>query len=159
MGMPLKESVLQARRLPRSDDLLMERARLLQRDDRELIEAIFIRGQTTKSLARMMGMDMRTLRERVKRLTRRLASRKFLDAARSLPHLDAADAELARMRFCEGFKLRQLREHFNVTDHNLRRWLDHVWAQVSIIGRLSKQTPDRAAEAYQRYWDRRVQGT
>lgn len=152
MGMPLRESVLEARRLPRNDDLLMARATLLSGDDRELIEAVFIRGQTTRSLSRMMGVEMRPLRNRVRRLAKRLASRKFLDVARSLPYLSCPDAQLARLRFCEGRKLRQLRGHFNVSDHTLRRWLDHVSAQVAVIRRMSKQTAEGAGEDYRSYW-------
>lgn len=153
MGMPLKESVLQARRLPRNDDLLMARAALLSRDDRELIEAVFIRGQTTRSLSRMMGVEMRPLRNHVRRLAKRLASRKFLSVARALPYLSAADAQLARLRFCQGRTLRQLREQFNVSEHTLRRWLDHVAAQVAVIRRMSKQTAETAGEDYRSYWN------
>jgi len=153
MGLPLKESLLQACRLPRNDDLLMERAKLLGRDDRELIEAVLIRGQSTKSLGHMLGLDARLLRCRVNRVAKRLASRRFLDVARSLPYLSEADAQLARMRFCQGRKLQELCAHFGVSEHTLRRWLDHVEAKVAVICRLSKQTPDGAAQAYREYWD------
>ncbi len=159
MGLPLKESVLQARRLPRNDDLLMERAKLLSREDMELMEAVFVRGQSTRSIARMLGVDVRLLRNRVGRLAKRLASRKFLDAARSLPYLADADAKLARLRYCQGRTLRQLQAHFNVTDHTIRRWLDHVAAQVSMVQRLARQTQQSAADAYDRYWSSSPQDT
>jgi len=159
MGMPLRESVLQARRLPRNDHLLMARATLLSRDDRELIEAVFIRGQTTRSLSHMIGVEMRPLRDRVRRLAKRLASRKFVDVARSLPYLSSPDAQLARLRFCEGRKLCELRGRFNVTDHTLRRWLDHVSAQVAVIRRMSKQSAEGAGEDYRSYWRQPGQDT
>ncbi len=159
MGMQLKESVLQARRLPRNDDLLMERAKLLGRNDREVIEAVFIRGQSIKSLSYMMGVDVRVLRDRVNRLAKRLASREFLDAARALPHLADTDAQLARLRFCHGYTLKQLRTHFNVTEHTLRRWLDNVRAQVAMIRRMSKEVAGGAVTAYRRYWESASQDT
>lgn len=154
MAIPLKEAILSARRLPRSDDILMARAELLAQEDRDLVEAIFVRGQSAKSVARMVDVDVRLLRQRVNRLARRMASRRFLNAARSLPYLARPDAMLARLRFCEGRTIRQLQARLEVSEHVLRRWLDHVTAQIATIRQFAKRGAEQDAEDYRRYWSR-----
>ncbi|MFA6135288.1 MAG: hypothetical protein WC869_14850 [Phycisphaerae bacterium] len=144
MAISLRENLCVAERLPRSDSVLMGRAELLKRPDRDLLEAVLVRGQSVAALARIMGADPRSLRVRVRRLGRRLTSRRFLDAARALPYLGKEEAELARLRFCQGATLRELCDHFNVSWHCLRRRLDQVSAQVATVRRMTGL--DRRAE-------------
>jgi DNA-directed RNA polymerase specialized sigma24 family protein len=153
MGMSLRESVLRAQKLPRDDAIIRSRAQLLSEDDRDLIEAVMLVGQSTESLARLMGQKPRTLRDRVNRLVRRMAGDNFLHAARALPYLSPADAEVARLRFCAGYRLRQLCERYSMSEHTIRRWVDSVHTQVKMIDRLSRQPADGAAQAYRNYWE------
>jgi len=124
--------------LPKDVDILVARAELLQPRDRDLIEAVFVRGQTVVSVARMMGLSPRKVSNRVKRLAARLASRKFLDAARALPYLPCDEAALASLRFCAGLSERKLAEKFGVSPHIIRRRLDRIGAQIGMIRRMQR---------------------
>jgi len=128
--------------LPRNEEVLMGRASLLSPADRDLIEAVFVRYQGTRSVARLMGVTTRTVRRRAYRLARRLASRRFLAAARALPYLESDDAVLARMRFCAAVPCRVLCGRYDLSAHALRRRLDRVSAQIATISRL--RNPDQA---------------
>ena len=158
MVVSLKESVLMSGRLPRSDDLLQARVELLSLEDRALVEAVLLRGQSTRSLSRLMGMTTRGVRDKVNRLTRRMASSQFIDAARSLPHLSPGDAELAKLRFCQGYRLRGLCEHLGLSEHGVRRRLDRVAAEIQAINRITRRNARAAAQAYREYWDGPAEG-
>lgn len=146
MPLRLRENICRVRQMPRNDDILMGRAELLAVEDRDLIEAILIRGQSTGSVARMIGLTPRIVRSRVYRLGRRLTSQQFLDTARALRYLSAPDALLARLRFCQGATQRQLSHRLGLSCHVLRRRLDHISAQVATIRRLSMAKPDKSGE-------------
>jgi len=138
MALPLKESLCVAKELMRDDDLIRGRAELLDVRDRDLIEAIFIRGQSTASVGRMLGVPARRVRDRAARLRRHLVSRKFLDAARALPYLARDEAALAKRRFCQQATHRQLCEELGLTSHALRRRLDQLSAKIATIRRLQQ---------------------
>ncbi len=135
MHLTLRESICIATKLPRNDAILMGRAELLAPKDRDLVEAVLIRGQSTRSVARMMGVSSRAVRSRVCRLGRRLTSRKFLSAARSLSYLSPADADLATLYFCQGLSHRQLSSRMGLSIHLLRRRLDGIAAQIAVISK------------------------
>ncbi len=103
-------------------------------------------------MARLMGARPRTLRDRVNRLVRRMAGDAFLKAARALPYLSQADAELARQRFCAGRRLWQLGQQYRMSEHAIRRWVDSVRTQITMIDRLSRRPAGGAAKAYRDYW-------
>ena len=140
-------------RLPWNDDVIQSRVELLAPADRALVEAVLIRGQSTRSLSRLMGVSTRGVRDKVNRLTRRMAGSKFIAAARSLPHLSPEDAELAKLRFCQGYRLRGLCEHLGLTEHAVRRRLDRVEAEVQAINRITRRNAQQVAQAYREYWD------
>jgi len=139
MALPLREEICDAERPGRIDEIIMGRAELLGEADKALLEAVIARGQSAASVARMMGVSPRVVRGRVRRLTGRVISRRFLDAARALPYLLPEDARLAQMRFCQGATHRQLCQRFNVTWHCLRRRLDRIAAQVETVRRLTQR--------------------
>jgi DNA-directed RNA polymerase specialized sigma24 family protein len=89
----------------------------------------------------MIGASPRTIQSRVRRLTRRLTSRSFLDAARAMSLLSPQDAALARMRYCQGATYDQLCQELCLTLHQVRRNLDRIAAQVETIGRMSRTAP------------------
>jgi len=116
----------------------MGRAALLAREDRDLIEAVFVRRQTARSLGRLMGLSPKVIRRRIRRLSRRLASRRFLDAARALPYLAPDEEKLARLHLCQGLTQRQLGLHLGLSTHVLRRRLDRISAQIETIRRVRR---------------------
>ena len=138
MSVQLRENVLSARKLPRTDAVLMGRAEFLAPEDRDLIEAVLIRCQRADSLGRMLKVRPRVIRKRVHRLGRRLASQKFLDAVRALPFLSDEDAELAKLYFCRSVPQRQLCADLGLTTHVLRRRLDKLSAEIATITRIRK---------------------
>lgn len=136
MALTLRENICKARKLPRDETLFMARAELLWPEDRELLEAIIIRGQTVDSVSHMMGISSRQVGNRVRKLARRLSSRKFLEAARSLQYLSQEDATLARLHFCAGISERGLAQRLNTTQYAIRRRMDWIRAQIETIRRM-----------------------
>ncbi len=138
MALSLRESVCNARRLPKDMDLVMGRAELLHAEDKELLEAILIRGQTAASAGNMMGVSARVVANRVRRLAGRLVSRQFMDAARALRYLPPEEAALARLHYCAGLSERKLARQLRISSHVVRRRLDRISAQIAMIRRMRK---------------------
>ncbi len=143
MALSLRENICNARRLPQDQQLLIGRVELLLLEDRLLIEAVLIHGLTVVTVSRMMGISSRRLANRVRRLSRRLTSREFLNAARALYYLPPRDAALARLRFCAGLSERKLAQKFELSVHIVRRRLDRIRAQIAIINRVRRQRRER----------------
>jgi DNA-binding CsgD family transcriptional regulator len=140
MALPLRDGTCLAKEMPLVDDRVLGRAELLAEGDRELIEAVLVRGQSAASVARMMKARPRTVQSKVRRLTRRLTSRPFIEAARALPFLSPRDAVLARMRYCQGATCKSLCQGMKLTLHQVRRNLDRIAAQVETISRISRES-------------------
>jgi DNA-directed RNA polymerase specialized sigma24 family protein len=143
MPMQLRENISIARKLPRTDVVLLGRSAFLGQEDRDLIEAVLVRGQPAALVARMTGTTAKAVRRRVHRISRRLSSRKFLDTVRALPYLPEEESLLARLFFCRGVPQRQIAQQMNITEHALRRRLDRLAAQITAITRwrTSKTNP------------------
>ncbi len=138
MALTLRESICSARKLPRDPAILAGRAELLLPDERELIEAILIRGQKVVSVSRMTGLSPRVVSNRVRRISKRMASRQFLDTARSLGFLTREDATVARLKFCAGVSERKLATDMGLSPYLLRRRLDRISAQIVMIKRFRR---------------------
>lgn len=136
MALSLRENICRAGRLPRDEQVLMGRAALLEERDRALIEAIFVRGQRTRAVGRLMGLSTRQVRSRARRLARLLTSRAFLEAARALPYLPREDVSLARLRFCAGLSQRDLSERLGISQHAVRTRLERLAGQIATISRI-----------------------
>lgn len=139
MSLALRNTVVSSHQLPRNDDILMSRMELLSQSDRLIMDAIFMKNQTTTNLAILMGTTGRVIRHRVHLLSRRIKSRQFLDTARALAYLSQSDATLARMRFCEGLGYRELAKALGITTHQVRRRLDLIRGQIMHISRQRRQ--------------------
>lgn len=138
MPVLLRESIYQARKLPRTDEILQGRSALLAPEDQALIEAVLIKGQSAVSLGKLLNVPAKTVRKRVHKLSRRLSSRAFLDAARALSYLAPSDARIARLRFCQGKSLGQIAKSQGITLYKLRRMLDRISAEIQSIRRFTK---------------------
>jgi DNA-directed RNA polymerase specialized sigma24 family protein len=139
MTVSLQDNYFHSRELPQNDSVLMGRADLLKLEDRDLLEAVVIRGQSAVSVARMMKIKPRAVHRRIRRLCRMVSSHAFLDAARALPYLEEPDTNLVRMRFCQGATYQDLCRHFNLSWHHVRRRLDRLAAQIETIRRITAQ--------------------
>ena len=147
MVLSLKEDICLKRDFQKLDGVLKGRAELLNVHERELVETVLIRGQSSSSLARIIGIPPKTLRSKVLRLRRRLVSRRFLMAARSLPYLSPPDAELAKLHYCQGLSQRKLCQKLGWKSHLLRRRLDCLAAQIETIWRMSEMKMTRYPES------------
>ena len=136
MPLQFRENLYTGTRLPRDEEVLKGRAKLLSEEDQLLVEAVLVRGQSAAFTARLMGASPRSIRNRVRRICRHLTSRRFLDAARAMPYLEPDDGELARLWFCEGVSQRQLCRRLDLTVHELRKSLESLRAQIKTIHRL-----------------------
>jgi DNA-directed RNA polymerase specialized sigma24 family protein len=157
MPISLRDNVIASNRLPLDNDVLMDRAELLEQRDRELLRAVFVHGQSAEALARMMKVHPRSLRAKVHRLSRRLVSREFLRTARAIPYLPEEDAKLAKLAYCEGVSQRRLLRRMGLKSHSLRRRLIGIAAQIETIHRLSRDgqllAGQDTSEAFRRLLD------
>lgn len=133
MPITLKESIAQKVDTPDSEAVLMGRAELLAREDRDILQAVIVDGQPASRLARLMDISASQLRKRVHRLCRRLASPEFLTVARSLRFLPHNERLLARQYFCEGLSQRDLAAATGESLHTIRRRLDRVRAKIAAL--------------------------
>ena len=127
----LRESIAKARKLPKSADLMIARAELLAPRDRALVEAVMLNHQSAEEIGRIAGINPRTVRYRVHKLTRRLASQKFLDAARLLLYLNPREAEVVRRYYCQGQSLRMVASDMGMTLHQVRREIDRLHGEMA----------------------------
>ena len=137
MPISLRDSIACKEDLPRTDAVLMGRAELLAPADRDLLEAVLIRSQPVAALGRIMNVDARSLRMRIHRLGKRLSSRRFLDAARSLPYLDAESARLARLHFCQKTSIIDLARQEGISRYTMRLRIDRIAAQIQAVKRVN----------------------
>lgn len=136
MALSLRESLAVAVDLPKTDAVLMGRAELLAPADRDLLEAVLVHSQPTALLGRMLGVSPMAIRKRVHRLCKRITSKRFLEVARTLSYLNIEDARIARLYFCQAVPQRTLAKQLGITQHHLRRKLDHIRAEVATLHRL-----------------------
>ncbi|MBS3734613.1 MAG: hypothetical protein KGY99_06765 [Phycisphaerae bacterium] len=129
----IRESLCRAGKLPRTDHVLRERARLLAEEDRDLVEAVLLSGEPVDRVARLKGMTPRAVRHRLHRLGGRMRSKRFRQILRVRRYLAPADAEIATRRYCHGLSLEALAAERGMTLHALRRRLDAIAAQVRLL--------------------------
>lgn len=139
MPVLLKESVCQGGRLPDDQRVIAGRAELLAPEDRELVEAVLMRGVSLIGVARITGVSPGCVRRRFHRLVRHLVSKEFLSAARALSYLSEEDASLARIRFCRGATLRQMCRELGLTIHEVRRRVENVGAKIAMVHRVQRR--------------------
>ncbi len=136
MVLSLREDIARVRNLDVDQGLLLQRAELLSEQDRAIIEAVLVRGQSAASLARLMNANPRVLRKRVRQIHRRMLSREFLAAARAIGYLAPGEAELAKLRYCQRLSYRQLCSRLAITSHALRRKLCALSARIQTISQM-----------------------
>ncbi|MFW6133207.1 MAG: hypothetical protein ACOC8F_04865 [Planctomycetota bacterium] len=133
MALPLRETICRTYELPRTDQVLQQRARLLTGEQRDLLEAVVLSGQPIRRVARMKGITPRAVRWRLHRLARRMNSPRFRQVLHAGPYLPPEDVHVAKRRFCQGVSLHDLAEELDISLHALRRRLDRITAQMSLI--------------------------
>ena len=127
----LRETIAKARKLPKSADLMIARAELLTPRDRALVEAVMLKNQSAEEIGRIADINPRTVRYRIHKLTKRMASQEFLDAARLLLYLNPHEGEVVRRYYCQGQSLRTVAEAMGMTLHQVRREIDRLHGEMA----------------------------
>ena len=127
----LCESIAKARKLPRSSDLLISRAELLAPRDRALVEAVMLNNQSAEEIGRIADINPRTVRYRIRKLTKRMVSQRFIDAARLLLYLNPREADVVRRYHCRGQSLRMVAAELGMTLHQIRREIDRLDGEMA----------------------------
>lgn len=132
----LKERIAQAKSMPQYDEVIRWRVEYLDPQDRDLVDAVVLRGVPVSVVSGLTGASQTSLRRRVQTLLKRMKSKRFVAAMRSLPYLDADEACLARLAYCQGHSQRQICREMKTTCHAVRRGLDKVSAKIRLINKL-----------------------
>ena len=143
MVLPLNDSIARQKQLRtlRNDDIIAARADLLAPEDRDLIKAVVINGQSAEMIARIAGVRGSTLRKRVRKLLKRINSPDFIDTARILPLLNPTQLAVAKAHILQGKSIRAVASETNLSYHTVRKTLTQVRAIAAGVKNLKKNYP------------------
>ena len=143
MTLPLNESIARHKRLRdlRNDDLLRARCELLAPEDRDLIKAVIIHGQSVEMIARIGHISGSALRKRVRKLLKRIYSDEFIDTARILPLLNPVQSAVAKAHILQGNSIRCIANQMGLSYHTVRKTLTQVRAIIAGLKNLKKNYP------------------
>jgi DNA-directed RNA polymerase specialized sigma24 family protein len=126
MSLPIRDSLARRRALPCDEEILLGRAELLARPDRDLLLAVWVHRGSAQLMAHLAGCHVQTIRRRVRKLLKRIQGDSFLAAARALPLLPARQGQIARLHFCQGASLRQTATACGLSLHEVRRHVHEI---------------------------------
>lgn len=107
---------------------LVRRAHWLDPDDRELILAMFDRGQSAASIASIHQSNPRMVRRRLRQLITRLNDPRVAYVVAHQGHWGRTRQRVARDLFIRGFTMRQVSERLGVSLHCVRKHRDAIEA-------------------------------
>jgi predicted DNA-binding protein (UPF0251 family) len=145
MSDSLRDNLLKHKKLNRSETALLTRAQLLEECDRALVEAIVLHGQNGEAVSRMTGLKAYWIRRRTRRLVELITSGTYVHVMNILPDLSPKDAEVARLRYCQGLNLKEIGDRMNLTRYQLGRRLDRIRGRIVALAR-GRQNPTSLAE-------------
>ncbi len=126
MALSLKESIARGQWIVSDDQIITGRSKLLGRTERVLVHAVWIDNQSTRQVASLVGVTPSCVRQRIRRIVKRMHSEDFLAAARLLPELTGRHAVVARLHFCQGLSCRAAADKTGIPYHEFRRLVDEV---------------------------------
>ena len=135
MGIKFRDKLLQYQRLTRSDSVLLTRAQLLDDCDRMLVEAIILHGQNGEAVGRMTGLKSYWIRRRTRRLVGLITSATYAHVMKILPRLSPEDAQVAKLRYCQGLSLADIGCRMDLTRYQLGRRLDRIRGRIVAAAR------------------------
>jgi hypothetical protein len=139
MPVSLREAIARSCPLEISDELVAGRAALLAKEDRALLEAVWLNDQTCTQVARLARRKRWAVWRKVRKLLERLNSPQFLAAARLLPYLQEPHRSVVQRYFCQGQSLSAVGAATGVGYHETRRILDEVRGVVSAMARAKEE--------------------
>lgn len=135
-------------------ELVVQRAEFLPSEDRALLVAVFGDGRSVKEVAALMGVEARWLRRRVGRLTRRVASDRFIFVVRHRDSWPGVRRRLATACVVQGRSLRLAAAEVKTSLYNARKQMDAVQALLDAIvqggGRAGPGGGERTGEEVNR---------
>jgi hypothetical protein len=137
--LPFFDAFAQTKEMPNPRSNLAWLAGFLQPDERALVMAVLVDGQPIRLAARLMGQPYMSVRYRVRKLSRQLASRKCLAVARLMPYLSPVDATLAKLHYCSGHSCRRIGRMLGISHHDLRRRFDRIAVRIETVAQASKE--------------------
>ena len=111
-------------------ELILLLAEHLPRAERELIEAVYLHGQSMAHVARLSQTPARTVQRRVQRLVNRMTDRRFAYVALRGDHLPSELRPVARRLILEGRTLRETAARTRRTLHEVRELRTRVLATI-----------------------------
>lgn len=147
LKLSLIDGYAQTKEMPERQRDLVWLSSFLQPDERTLVMAVLIDGQPIRLAARLLGQPYMNVRSRVLKLSRQLASRKYLAAARLVPYLSPGDATLAKLHFCSGLSCRSIGRMLGISLHDLRRQFDRITVRIDTIAQLCSELENADAPA------------
>ena len=135
MNNKLIRNILLENELTQSDDVLFSRAQLLDDPDRLLLEAVLLHRQNAEMVSRLTGITGWWVRRRVRQLVAMMTGVAFVNAMRALPHLPSEDAQIARLRYCQGFKVQEICVRLGINRYQYQRRLDRVRGLIATYSR------------------------
>lgn len=109
-------------------DLVRERCGALALPDRDLLQAVFVRGSNIAEISRLSGRPARTLRFRVKRLLGRITGPEYAFVLRHQSRWHATRRRIAAAVFLEGRSMREASRMLSLSFHTVRRQCELIRA-------------------------------
>lgn len=125
---PAEACDLRRRRRRDLVERLVDRAQWLPAEDRTLVESVYQDGRTVSDLASLLGANPRTLRRRLRRLTRRLLSPQFVFVVAHRDRWPSTRRRVAEACVLHGRSLRETARELRLSLHCVRRHHDAVTA-------------------------------
>ena len=135
---------LRRRRETDQTDRLVRRAHWLEPSDRELVLAVFERGQSAAAIAGMSGEPVRRIRKHIRQLVARLNDPRV---AYVVAHHNAWGKTMqgvGKQFYIQGRTMREVSEQLGISLHCVRKNRDAIEAMAA------SQQPSRPSRAWQR---------
>lgn len=123
---------------------LVRRAHWLEPEDRELILAVFDRGQSARSIGTICNQPPRTVRRRIKSLAERLCDPRVAYVVAHRNAWGSSRKRIAHELFIRGRSMRQVSGLLGVSLHCVRKHRDAIEAMVHAADAQRSQQTSRA---------------
>jgi hypothetical protein len=114
-------------------EAICARAEYLPPSDRELVRAVYQRGQSLAALGTAVGVPQKHLSRRLRKIVARINAPAFALVVVRGDSWEGRLAAVGRAVFVEGCNLRQASKHLNLTYHQVRAARDVIEGIVATL--------------------------
>ncbi len=107
-------------------ELLIQRSELLPPTDRAMVIAAYARGMTTREIAALLKHEPRHIQRRLRRVTRRVLSDRFIFVASHLRSWPAARKRIGTACILHGHSARHAAAETGLPIHTVRQHLEAI---------------------------------